>query len=351
MEGPRNGANRSERLGIGFVGAGGIARARHVPGFRRIRGVDLVSVATSSEASARRAAGELGFWRHAGSAADVIRDPEVDAVVIATWPDQHAPLVIEALQAGKPVLTQARMAMNATEAAAMLVASRARPDLAAMVVPSPISLFADAAILRLIRDGAIGSVRMARVTWSGNVYGIDPWRRLRRLSGNNTMSLGIVYEALARWVGHAHAVSATASIVEPTMAGPDGRPVTVDVPDHLLATLELPGNALASIELSATPRPEPNLITIHGSSGSLRIDVIGRRIGHSDANGRWRRVAIPPSERGRWRVERDFVDAIRLGKRVTLTDFATGWRYMAFTDAVVASAASGRRMEIPSSPA
>jgi predicted dehydrogenase len=164
------------------------------------------------------------------------------------------------------------------------------------------------------------------------------------------MALGIIYEALARWLGAATAVTATARILEPLMPGADDRPVPVDVPDHLLATLELPGNALASIELSATPRPEPNVATIFGSLGSLRIDVIHRRLDHADREGRWRRVAIPSDERGRWRVERDFIDAIRLGTPVTLTDFETGWRYMAFTDAVVQAATTGRRVDVPNSP-
>jgi predicted dehydrogenase len=219
-----------------------------------------------------------------------------------------------------------------------------------MVVPSPVSLFANDAVVRLVGDGSIGAVRTARVTWSGGVYGADPWRRLRKHSGNNTMSLGIIYEALARWVGPATAVTAAARILEPLMPGADDRPVLVDVPDHLLAILELPDNALASIELSATPRPEPNVATIFGSLGSLRIDVIGRRLEHADRDGPWRRVRIPPHERGRWRVERDFIDAIRLGTPVTLTDFQTGWRYMAFTDAVLESAATGRRMEVPGMP-
>jgi predicted dehydrogenase len=312
--------------------------------------VELVSVATSSAASARRAATELGFRRSAATPEAVIRDPEVDAVVVATWPDLHAPLTIAALEAGKHVLTQARMAADAPSAARMLEASRSKPDLVAMVVPSPISLFANDTVARLVTDRTIGAVRTARVTWSGGVYGVDPWRRLRRHSGNNTMALGIIYEALARWLGPAIAVTATSRILEPIMPGSNNRPVPVDVPDHLLVTLELPGNALASLELSATPRPEPNVATIFGSMGSLRIDVSRRRLDHAERDGRWRRVRIPAHERGRWRVERDFIDAIRLGTPVTLTDFETGWRYMAFTDAVVESAALGRRIEIPPRP-
>src|SRR5450759_5967232 len=85
-------------------------------------------------------------WRPARRAA-------IDAVVIATWPYLHAPVTIAALRAGRPLLCEGRMAMNADEARAMLAASLARPDRVAMLVPGPFSFFADAAIRRLLREG------------------------------------------------------------------------------------------------------------------------------------------------------------------------------------------------------
>ena len=54
-----------------------------------------------------------------------------------------------------------------------------------------------------------------------------------------------------------------------------------------------------------------------------------------------REIAIPPEKAGGWRVEADFVESIRDGKPVTLTDFTSGVLYMEFTEAVAVSAASG----------
>jgi hypothetical protein len=59
--------------------------------------------------------------------------------------------------------------------------------------------FQDAPVV-VLAEGALGPVRMARAVYSGGVVGSDPWRRLRRHSGNNTMSLGIQYEAIIRWL-------------------------------------------------------------------------------------------------------------------------------------------------------
>ncbi|MFN8620014.1 MAG: Gfo/Idh/MocA family oxidoreductase [Chloroflexota bacterium] len=337
----------AERIGIGFVGLGGIARDRHVPGFRAIPGVEIAAIATSSLPSAERTAAELGIPRAHADWRAVIEDPAVDAVVCAAWPDLHAPVVLAALDAGKHVLTQARLAMDAPRAVEMLRASRAHPGQVAMVVPSPMSLGADAAIARLLADGALGPVRMARAVYSGGVVGSDPWRRLRRHSGNNTMSLGIQYEAFLRWLPAATAVSAVASIAIPTMPDPrGGDPIAVDVPDHLSVVAELPGPAILTMELSATRRAEPNAAWLYGTEGTLRLDWETGALEIAEPGGAWAPVELRPGEAGGWRVEQDFIDAIRLGTPVTRTDFATGVRYMAFTDAVVEAARTGARVPV-----
>src|SRR5436190_2233257 len=113
-------AGGMDRIGIGMVGAGSIARARHVPGFKTIPGVELVGVVNRTPDSTRQAATEFGFGRTYATWRELLDDDDVDAVVIATWPYLHAPITLAALDAGKHVLTQARMAMNADEAHDML---------------------------------------------------------------------------------------------------------------------------------------------------------------------------------------------------------------------------------------
>lgn len=333
---------------VGLVGAGGIARDRHVPGLRALEGVEITHLATRTPASAERAAAELGVERATADWRSVVDDPEVDAILVATWPDTHAEVTLAALAAGKHVLTEARMARDADEARRMLEASEAHADLVAMVVPSSFSLWADATIERLLGEGAIGELRTIRLAWSGGVYGVDPWRRQRERSGNNTMALGIVYEALMRWCGPARAVAAMAMTAEPEVELPDGERVAADVPDHLLVAIELEGPVLASLEMSATPRPEPPSATFFGTQGALRADFGDARLEQAGIEGGWREVPVPDDERRDWRAEADFIAAIRDGAPVELTDFRTGVRYMAFTDAVVAAIADGRRHVVAS---
>ena len=166
---------------VGIIGAGGNTKARHIPNLRQIPGVRLHAVCNRTLASSRAASEQLGIPHATDSWRAVIDDPEVDAVVIGTWPYMHATLAIAALEAGKHVLTEARMvsaragkhavlvpcsytkapcmlppepqAMNAAEAHAMLAAQRRHPHLVAQIVPSPFTLPWDATVQDILRSG------------------------------------------------------------------------------------------------------------------------------------------------------------------------------------------------------
>lgn len=337
----------TEPIRIGIVGAGRIVRAEHVPRFRAIEGVELVGVANRSPESSRRAADELGLERAFPHWRDLVGDPGVDAVLVGAWPVLHAPVSIAALDAGKHVLTEARMAATAEEARAMVRAARAHPDRVAMVVPASFSLWADATIARLVHAGAIGRVRHVQVTWdaSGPADPADFWRWRRATSGENVMSLGILAEAMARWLGQPEAVSALTRLDAALRPGPDG-PIEADVPDHVLALAEYPDDVTAVIEMSArTNAHTADRVAIHGTDASLVVDLAARRIDRLPGRGGTPEpVAIRDEDRADWTAEIDFVAAIRGGRSVTLTDFATGLGYMSFLEAVQRSAASGCRV-------
>src|SRR4051794_11885133 len=136
VSGSSSGIRAGRELRIGIVGAGRIVRDRHLPGFRALPGVRIVGVCNQHRETAARFAREFDVPRIYGAWEDLLDDPEVDAVVIGAWPYIHCPVTLAALDAGKHVLTQARMAMNAREAQRMLDRSRESPELVAMVVPS-----------------------------------------------------------------------------------------------------------------------------------------------------------------------------------------------------------------------
>src|SRR5262249_6864841 len=228
----------SGEIRIGIVGAGQITRTRHIPGFQRIPGVRVVGVCNRRRETATRVAREFDLPRVYGNWEDLITDPDVDAVVIGAWPYLHCPVTLAALDAGKHVLTQARMAMNAREAQRMYDRAEESPRLTAMIVPSPYGLTGDAYVRSLIASGWLGTLREVHVH-ALNDQLADPetplgWRQMTRYSGSNMLTLGILYETVLRWVAPANRILAYASKIIPQRFDPEqGKMARVGTPDSV----------------------------------------------------------------------------------------------------------------------
>jgi predicted dehydrogenase len=329
---------------VGIVGAGANTVKMHLPGLRAQPSVEVVGVVNRSRESSERAARELGIGRTFSTWRELVETPEVDAVMIGTWPYLHAPVTVAALQAGKHVLCEARMAMNLAEARAMRDAARARPQLVAQVVPSPFTLGVDRTIRRLLAEGYLGDVLAVNVRDGSTFLDRDSplhWRQNTDLSGTNTLTMGIWYEALMRWIGTATRVSANGRTFVQMRRDETGLLRETRVPEHLDVIGELACGAQLHMQISrVTGLAGPDEARLHGSEGTLRFSggkLFGGRRGESEL----REIAVPPEEAGGWRVEEEFVRAIRGLEPVTHTTFDDGVKYMAFTEAVSRSLALG----------
>ena len=346
-------------LRIGVVGAGANTRKFHIPGLQKQPGVEVVAVANRSRESGRRAASEFGILRVADHWREIVEDDGIDAVCIGTWPYLHAPVTIAALEAGKHVLCEARMAMNASQGHAMLDAARANPHLTAQIVPAPHTLALDRTIVEMIGEGWIGDLVAvdAHVTIGSDFPAWDSpphWRHDRDLSGNNVMMLGIWYEAMMRWVGPASTVTALAQCVVRHRTDARGRRVAMEIPDHVdvLCRMAQGGQMRCSVSTVVGHAPATS-VTIYGTEGTLKI---GTEDAGESSFGLWggqrrhkrlRRIDIPPEKMDGWRVEEEFVNAVRGIEPVTHTDFPTAVRYMEWTDAVSLSARTGETVRLP----
>src|SRR5213082_382456 len=151
-------------LRVGLIGAGANTRARHIPGLRAVPDVEIVGVCNRRASSTAAVARAYGIPKTYESWEDVVADPELDAVVIGTWPYLHCPITFAALESGKHVLFEARIAMNAAAAHQMWQASCDQPDLIAQLVPSPFGLKGDQVMRELLAAGFLGEVREVQVT-------------------------------------------------------------------------------------------------------------------------------------------------------------------------------------------
>ena len=330
---------------VGIVGAGANTTSKHIPLLQAIDGVEIVGVANRSEASSAAVAKRFGIPKTYGHWEKAVADPDTNAIVIGTWPYLHCPVTLAALDAGKHVLTEARMAMNAGEARRMLDASLAKPGLVAQVVPSPITLFADATIQRLIAEGYLGQLLAVESRIRGGFLDSDSpmhWRQSSELSGNNILAMGIYYEAVMRWVSRATNVMARAKTFTTQRPNETGEPQPVEVPEHLDVVADLECGAQLHLQQSAvTALLEDDAFYLFGSEGVLRLTG-DRLFGGRRGDRLQTEISIADGEQGEWQVEADFVAAIRGERSVTHTTFADGVHYMEFTDAVARSIRSGR---------
>ncbi len=344
-----------ESLRIGLIGAGGNMRQRHIPGFQALHGIELAAVCNRRPESTAAAAREFGIARSFQHWQDLVEAPDLDAVVIGTWPHLHCPISLAALESGKHVLTEARMCMNAAEAHAMLAAAQRHPRLVTQIVPSPFGLRGHAVMQDLIRSGYVGRPRELHVYSMSDALAnpVTPlsWRQDAALSGYNTLTLGILHETVSRWVAPAVRVLAQVHAFIPARIDPESgvrRPV--GTPDSA-QVLTVHADGLRGIyQISGVTPFSPGMgVRLYGSEGTLWYDLSADRIHGAKVSGdkKLDEISIDPDRAGGWRVEADFVEAIRGGKPIELTDFATGVQYMEFTEAVARSASSGLPIELP----
>ena len=109
-----------EEIRVGLIGAGGNVRNRHIPGFQRVQDLSIVAVANRSLESGRVIADQFNIPQVYGDWKELLDDEGINAVCIGTWPYMHRTLTLAALEKGKHVLTEARMASTAQEARDML---------------------------------------------------------------------------------------------------------------------------------------------------------------------------------------------------------------------------------------
>ena len=337
---------------VGLIGAGGNVRNRHIPGFQKVEGLEIVAVANRSVESGRAIADQFDIPRVYGSWQELLEDDDINAVCIGTWPYMHKTMTIAALESGKHVLTEARMANTAEEAKAMLEASRKYPDLVCQLTPTSTTYKIDRIIQRLVSEGFLGELLSVEVQALQNRFadfgGDLHWRHDRELSGYNTLNIGAAYESMMRWFGRGTNVMAMSKIHVPYRRNSKGELVSVSIPDHVDILYELANNAQVHMRMSATTgHSTGNQMWFYGTEGTIYIDqqqnVFGGRL---DADG-LSEIANPPESQAYYRVEEEFSNAIRGVEQITMVPFESGVHYIEWSEAVSRSAQTRKMVTLP----
>ena len=250
----------------GIIGAGSIARV-FANGLRFSKTGRLEAIASRTAGKADALADLFDVAKRYNSYEDILADSAIDAVYISTIHPAHLEPVVMAAKAGKHILVEKPIAMNAAEAAKMVDAARendvflmeafmyrCHPQIAKMV--------------ELIQDGAIGDVLVVRSTF-GYHAGFNPDSRAynRELGGGGILDVGCYPASMVRLVAGAAAGKPFLDPVEFKATGVVG-PTGVD--HYTTATLKFENDVVAEIA-TAVACNLPADTVIYGSEGILSV--------------------------------------------------------------------------------
>lgn len=243
----------------GILGAGGIA-ATVSADIAASPGSVLAAVAARDASRAAAFATSHGVARSYGSYAELVADPGVDVIYVATTHAQHYEHALLALQAGKPVLVEKAFTLNAREAREVVALARSRRLFCMEAMWLRLHPLIRAAH-DLAASGRIGEVVGVRADLSRR-FEFDPAGRLFDLSagGGALLDLG-VYPATFAWLilGRPTSVATTGSL------SPTGSDVTVAM------QWGYAGGQVAQIYSSAAGG-SPYAALINGTAGWIRVE-------------------------------------------------------------------------------
>ena len=250
----------------GLLAAGSIAHA-FADGVTHSRTGTLAAVGSRSGDKARAFADQHGVPHAHGSYDALLADETVDAIYVATPHPQHAQWAIKALRAGKHVLCEKPLGVNAAEAMAMFAAARDAGRVlleAFMYRCSPLT----AKIVELVRDGAVGDVQLIDAAFSFRI-GHDPSSRLldNALAGGGILDVGGYPTSFARLIA---GVAAGRPFADPRKVTGAAHLGETGVDEWAVATLAFDGGVVAQVR-SGVRLDAANGATIYGTGGRIEV--------------------------------------------------------------------------------
>ena len=185
----------------GLVGLGRLAEEHLAGAFGISRNGRLVACAGRTADRAREFASTHGVGRPYGSYEQLVRDPEVDAVYVATPNHLHLPVVLAAAAAGKHVLCEKPLGLTAAEAEEMVGACRRAGALLRVGLQSRFQQVLQTAAA-VIREGRLGIVREVSVQRYGPMRArLSPWQMDLATAGSGVLGgLGVHVIDFVRWI-------------------------------------------------------------------------------------------------------------------------------------------------------
>ena len=345
-----------EMIRIGIIGAG-FARTTQIPGFQNCEGAKIVAINSAHREHAAEVAREFGIENVEDDWRALIARDDIDLVSIVTPVVTHCEMTLAALDAGKAVLCEKPMAMDAGEAKLMMERAKSAGVLALIdhelrFLPGRLKLH------ELLRSGEIGTVRHAKATFRSDSRADvnrtwNWWSDVKQGGG----ALGAIGSHLIdgfRWLLDAEVSEVFCNLATHVRERKDEngatRQVTTDDEANLLLRFgdgELTEGATGTASMSMVESgASAHLIELFGSRGALKIDGNGYVWKAKSGDGDWTSVETdrgelaPGMAEGSWSrgftaFAKKIVEALREGRTTVdgAATFADGYRTQMVLDA------------------
>jgi predicted dehydrogenase len=291
----------------GLIGTGDIAQRRIAPALRDLPNCDLVSVSRSRYEFAEAFAKEFGARKWFADWRELVADPEIEAVYVATPVYLHAEQTIAAAEAGKHILCEKPMALSVKECDEMIAACRANG------VKLGVAYYrrfypAVRRVKQIVDSGEIGNVSVAQIN-AFEYYDPSPddprhWFIEKAKSGGGPMmDFGCHrLEVLTNVFGRARRIESIVS------ADAFGR----EVEDTAAALIQFENGTTGAVTVTHAAIEPQDMLDIYGTRGSIHVPVLNRgdltiRVGSEE-----RRESHPPAANFHQPLIEDFANAVLL---------------------------------------
>ncbi|GMU20004.1 MAG: oxidoreductase [Phycisphaerae bacterium] len=289
-------------VGIAMVGAGNFTTGTLIPALKRLPEARLRAICSAGGLSARSAAGRHGFEYCASDLQEVLSDPQVQAVIIATRHDTHARFAAEALRAGKHVFVEKPLALT-HEQLDDLVAAHAESD--RVLMPGFNRRFSP--LSEAVKNHFAGRASPIEVVCRVNAGQIkaDSWYQDPEEGGWRMVSEGCHFIDLIQFICGCPPKRVYAEMIGGDIPGAEN--------DNCVVTLKMQDGSVGTLIYVANgdPQFEKERIEVFGQG---RVGVIDNwTMAHLTGGGKTRKVRPGCSGKGHRDEMRLFVEAVGQG--------------------------------------
>ena len=252
----------SARLRWGILGTASIAIRRVIPALHASPRNEVNAIASRDPVRAGKVAAESGIACAFGSYDDLLADAAIDAVYIPLPNHLHVPWSVRALEAGKHVLCEKPIGLNAADAKVLLDAARTYPRLTVMEAFMYRCHPRWEMVRQLVSDGAIGKLGTVHTIFSYDNRNPADVRNNAAMGGGGWLDIGCYGVSVARFMFGAEPIAVRGTMEMDPVFGTDR-----------LASAVLDFGVGTATVTCATQLAPHQSVSIHGSTGRIDLEL------------------------------------------------------------------------------